>query len=187
MATKTITTPGEIRPGERRELKTLVKQKIAVLRAQVDQEYAAKVAKVDRAVAEQFKEQDARMAKLAQEVHDLIELSNLRLQEILARYADVISPHCHRDSIREPHYYPRNEGRTEAKSALLSAANAEKSLAHHKLTELEVRLIEELTLDGLRTDAAKEFVRNMPDVNAVLASVQRRQEIESALESADDE
>lgn len=180
MTTKTITTPGEIRPGERQALIRLVKEKIKVLRLQVDKEHAAKMAQVDRAVAEQFKEQDARMAKLAQEVHDLIELSNLRLQEILARYADVISPHCHRDSIREPYYYPRNEGRTEAKNALASAALAEKSDAHHRLTELEVQLIEELTLDGLKTDAAKAFVRDMPDVSAVLASVQSRQEIEGA-------
>jgi hypothetical protein len=107
----------------------------------------------------------------------ITKLCNLKLDELLNKYADVVDvTHYHR-LFSTPHVYERNNGRSEARAALLSAANAEKALDHHKLTELEVELEEELTLDGLRTGAAHAFVRDMPELNTVLESIRKPAEI----------
>ena len=113
------------------------------------------------------------MAELRREIEDLTRLSNIKLEELLNRYADVVDATHYRRSFSTPQVYERNNGRAEARNALLSAANAEKSLAHHKLTELETQLEEELTLDGLKTEAAYNFVRNMPNLENVLEAIQR--------------
>jgi hypothetical protein len=79
----------------------------------------------------------------------------------------------------------REDGKTEARDALMSAARAEKAAAHQRLTELEVQLEEELTLDGLRTEAAHAFVRSMPTVEDILASVRNVPAIQAGVKNND--
>lgn len=171
------TTPGEIRPGERRELKSLVKQRIKLLRQQVDQEHASRLAQVDSAVAAKFTDTDQRIKELNDQLQKFVRNANRRLAQIFNQYSDVIDTH-HRGSVSSPYYHQKDNGRNEARRALQAHAHVERERAHTRLTELELELIEALTVDGLKSDAAMTFLKNMPDITEVLASVRKPAELE---------
>lgn len=67
--------------------------------------------------------------------------------------------------------------RNEARRALKAQAHAERERAHTRLTELELELIESLTVEGLKSEAALAFLKSMPTAGAVLASVHKPTEI----------
>ena len=172
----TTTAPGEIRPGERRELKALVKQRIKLLRQQVDQEHANRLAQVDSAVAAKFTDTDERLKELNDQLQVFVRNANRRLAQIFNQYGDVVDTH-HRGSVSAPYYHQKDNGRAEARRALQAQAHAERERAHTRLTELELELIESLTVDGLKSEAALAFLKSMPTVEAVLASVHKPAEI----------
>ena len=162
----------EIRAGERRELKALVKAKIKVMREEADQICADELARVETAIAEQFKADDERVTQLDKRLGELIRDTNTMIDVLYREFSDVVSP-SHRPHVSTPFYSKRDRGRMEARRALMAQAQAKQCRAQQELTKLEVQLIEELTLDGLKTDAAKQFVRTMPDIFAVLENATR--------------
>jgi hypothetical protein len=81
-----------IKPGERRELKALVKMKIKLLRAEVEDKHAAQMADIEGRVAAKFRDDDARVAKLKRHLNEIVCEANQRAADLFAAYGDLVEP-----------------------------------------------------------------------------------------------
>jgi hypothetical protein len=156
----------EIRPGERRELKSLVKMKIKLLRAEVEEKHAAQMADIEGRVAAKFRDDDRLVAALKQQLSDLTQEMNQRVIDLFATYGDLVEP---RSSVfSTPWFNRREDGKDKLRRALVAAVQSQTSAARARLAKLEAELLESLALDAIQSDAAKEFVRSIPTADALM-------------------
>lgn len=173
----------EIRAGERRELKSLVKIKIKALRAEIDSRHAEQMAQISARVARHFRDDDARIVEFDRQLDVIVAAAERKAQRLFAEFSDVVDS---RSSVMSRPYYSRRQTRrSEFRSALLRAIESERAAALQRLSTLESELLETLTLDALKTDAAKQFVRDIPGIDSLMTG-RRLVEIEARFMDGDD-
>lgn len=165
--TSTDMAKATIRPGERRELKALVKLKIKALRAEIEDTQAAQLADIDRRIAEKFRGDAVRLSDLKTSLRLATEQANADIDRLFAEYSDMAEKN-HRGTFSVPYFQAREDGKHELRRALVAAVHAQATAARQRLVRLEVELLESLALDSLQTDAAKDFVARMPTVDALM-------------------
>lgn len=162
----TTESKDSIRPGERRELKSLVKMKIKLLRAEVEDRHAAQLAEIEGRVAAKFRNDDALVAELKRHLNEVVAEANQRAADLFATYSDVVES---RSSVfSAPWFSRRKDGKDKLRRALMAAVQAQTSAARSRVTKLEAELLESLALDAIQSDAAKEFVRAIPTADALM-------------------
>jgi hypothetical protein len=165
--TTTEASKPTIKAGERRQLIALTKLKIKALRAQVEQTRTDQLADIDARVAERFRDNETLIHELRGKISDMTKEANDQLTELYAEYSLIIDPHRSGNYSR-PYITPREDGKTELKRALVAAVHAQAATARQRVTDLEVELLEQLIIDSLHSDAAKNFVSQMPTIETLM-------------------
>lgn len=163
--TNTKKTPlnGQISAGERTQLIRLVKMKTTDIIAEIEERYADDMAHIDTEIARRFLGDDQRLAELIQELDEVTASASHKAAEVFSRYADLVeSGRNLRDHFSRPYYSRVDHRRDEARRALTATIQATRMRARTRALAAQTKLIEELTLGALHSDAAKEFVSRMP-------------------------
>lgn len=159
----------EMTANERQQLIRLVKMKTADVLAEIEQRFADDMAEISTEVARRFIGDDRRLETLAQELDEITEHANRQAAAVFDKYADLVSPSSRRDSYTRPYFSRLDHRREEARRALTATVHATKARARQRAQANQTRLIEELTLGALHSEAARSFVSRMPDAQQLLA------------------
>ena len=160
----------EMTATERQQLIRLVKMKTADVLAEIEQRFADDMAEISTEVARRFIGDDRRLETLAQELDEITEHANRQAAAVFDKYADLVSPSSsRRDSYTRPYYNRLDHRREEARRALTATVHATKARARQRAQANQTKLIEELTLGALHSEAARAFVSRMPDAQQLLA------------------
>lgn len=174
-----------IRSGERRELRSLVRLRVKLLRAEVAEAHAAQMAEVDGRVAAKFQDDAERIAALRAKLDQLVAEANRKAAQIFAEYGDVLDKQ-RGDVFSRPWFTRREDNRTRLRKALVAAVEAQTQAARLRVAKLEAELLTALSLDALKTEAAQEFVAKIPTVGDLMPAAPLRA-IEDQFGGSDDE
>jgi 2-oxo-4-hydroxy-4-carboxy--5-ureidoimidazoline (OHCU) decarboxylase len=177
MTTTEVAKTDTIRAGERRELRSLVRLRVKLLRAEVAETHAAQMAEIDGRVARKFQEDNTRTEELRKELDRLTANANRRFNKIISEYPDVAE--TRQNPFSRPWVHQPEGNKTRLRRALVAAVEAQSQAARLRVTKLEAELLTALSLDALKTEAAQEFVHTIPTVgdlmpSAVLAEIEAR-------------
>ena len=174
-----------IKAGERRELRSLVRLRVKLLRAEVAEAHAAQMAEIDGRVAAKFQDDAERIAALRAELDALVDDANQRASRVFAKYGDVLDKQ-RADVFSRPWFTRREDNRSKLRKALVAAVEAQTQRAKLRVAKLEAELLTALSLDALKTEAAQEFVAKIPTVGDLMPAEPLR-EIEEQFGGTDNE
>jgi AcrR family transcriptional regulator len=169
-----------ITPGERRELRAVVRQQMKVLRAEVAQRDIELQAEVEARLVERYRDEDRRNDELNRTIADIQTEANRQLRDALTTFEDLADGGTWRrvSGFQAP-YLSRSEGnRRQLRDALLAGVKVQVKQAMLALDRQEADLLRELAIDGLETAAARSFLDRIPSV-AELVPARRMHEIEA--------
>jgi hypothetical protein len=176
-----------ITPGERRELRAVVRQQMRVLRTEVEQRKYELIAEAERRLAEKYRDEDIAADELQHRLARLTENTNRQLLEVLREYETLIDGRWKQrmSGYATPHIYRSNTGsRDQLRKALVAGIDVQVKQAKLGLDRQEADLLKDLAVDALETSAAREFLTRIPTV-AELVPSQRLREIEAAFDAKD--
>lgn len=169
-------------PGERRELRTVVRQRLKVLRADVAQRRMELLADAEARLVERYRAQDKQIEDLNFRIAEITEQASREITDlILATRGET-----HGVSIRRPVRLsaPRLNSYTEDRSqlhrAMVAGIEAQVKTALLDLDRREADLLQALALSSIETQAAREFLGSIPTVADLVPAGLR--EIEAAFD-----
>jgi hypothetical protein len=169
-----------IRPGERAELRTLVRMRVKLLRSQIADRHATQMAQIDGRVAAKFQEDRSRIEELKTELDRVVTRANRAAKVVLAKYPDVAEMRTHMFS--RPWINQPDQGKDKLRKAMVAMVTAATESAKLRVAKLEAELLSELALSAIKTDQAKEFVRTIPDIEELMPA-DRLNEIEARFDA----
>lgn len=180
-------TTSEITPGERRELKAVVKQQMRVLRTEVAQRQTELDAEAARRVVEHFRAEDDMLDELHRNIARIAADANRQLEDLLAEHESRTDGGVwsYRPAFQAPRVGRRNEReRRDMQAAMRTEIQRQVTRAKLQLDRQEADLLKSLAADALESDAARRFLDSIPTV-AQLVPAERLTEVESQFGSQD--
>jgi hypothetical protein len=177
----------QITPGERRELRAVVRQQMKVLRTEVEQRKYELVAEAERRLAEKYRDEDAAADELQHRLAELTRGVNQQLLDVLREYEQLIDGRWRQrmTGYQTPHIYRSDTGsRDQLRKALVAGVEVDVKQAKLALDRQEADLLKALAIDALETSAARAFLDRIPTV-AELVPSRRLREIEAAFDAED--
>lgn len=168
----------EIQPGERRELRSVVRSQMKVLRAEVAQRKVTLAAEVEARLVARYEDDDRRADEVTAQARQIVRDANAEL-ESLVRESGLFQTEA-RDFMLTPRLY-RKTDRSRLREAMLAGIEAQSRQALLELDRREADLLRELAVDALKTSAARAFLEKFPTVTELVPS-SRLTEIETAFE-----
>lgn len=165
-------TSARMNTGERQALRQVVRQRMKVLRADVNSRKAELVAEAQERVAASYADRDKALAELNQQAADIVEAASINLRT-LARSAEVnlgLSPGQLGVTAypTPPRFAMLRDDKGSMLRRLYAEIEAQVAAALVQIDRQEADLIEEITVDGLETDAAKNFLARIPTVGQLV-------------------
>lgn len=175
---------GQISASERQQLVRLVKMKTADILAEIEEIFADEMAQIDTEIARRFVVDDRRLDQLARELDEITAAANHKAAEVFDQYADLVSPSStRRESYSRPYYNRLDHRREEARRGLTATIHAKRVRARQRAQAHQTKLIEELTLGALHSEAAKAFVLKMPTAEELLEAAAQPRQLEGTQNS----
>lgn len=165
-------TEDMITATERRELRTVVRSQMKVLRSEIAQREGDLIKEMEKRLVERYREDDATAVKLNKEIQKLAERSNTALNKLKEKYEELFSggQWGGREGFHAPTIYRRNEDRAQLRRALEAGIKAELKAARVSLDRQEADLLLQLSVDALRTSAARAFLATLPTAVELMPS-----------------
>lgn len=178
-----MTTPQQMTPGERRDLRTVVRQRMKVLRADVAQRRMELLADAERRLVERYRQQDKQIEDLNFAIAEAVEKASREVTDlIIAARGDADGVSIRRPvRLTAPRVNTHIEDRSQLHRAMTSGIEAQVKTALLSLDRQEADLLQTLALNSLETAAAREFLAAIPSV-AELVPAARLREIEAAFD-----
>ena len=179
-----MTAADQITPGERRELRAVVRQQMKVLRAEVAQREIELQSEIETRLVEKYREEDRRADELGRKVGEIAAEANRQLREALTEFEDLSDGGTwrHLTGFGVPRIYRNTQDREQLKKALMAGVKVQVKQALLALDRQEADLLRDLAVDGLETVAARSFLSRIPSV-AELVPAKRMREIEAEFDS----
>lgn len=170
----------QIMPGERRELRAVVRAQMKVLRAEVAQREIELRAEVEARLVERYRDEDRRNDALNREIADIHADANQQLREALTEFEDLADGGTWRrvTGFQAPYISRKESDRRQLRDALLAGIRVQVRQALLALDRQEADLLRDLAIEGLETAAARAFLGRIPSV-AELVPTKRMREIEA--------
>jgi hypothetical protein len=174
----------QITPGERRELRAVVRQQMKVLRAEVSQREIELQSEVEARLVERYRDEDRRSDELNRKIAEIHTEANRQLREALDAFEDLSDGGTWRriSGFNAPYISRRESDRRQLKDALLAGIKVQVKQALLALDRQEADLLRDLAIDGLETAAARAFIGRIPSV-AELVPARRMREIEASFDA----
>jgi hypothetical protein len=175
-----VTNP-TMTPGERRELRTVVRQRMKVLRADVAQRRMELLAEAERRLMERYRQQDKAVEDLNFAIAEVVEKASREVTDlIIAARGDADGVSIRRPvRLTTPRVGTHSEDRAQLHRAMVAGVEAQVKTALLDLDRKEADLLQSLALSTLETDEARRFLAAIPSV-AELVPSSRLLEIEAA-------
>lgn len=174
---------GSMTPGERRELRTVVRQRMKVLRADVAQRRMELLAEAERRLVERYRQADKAIDDLNFAIAEVAEKASREITDlILAARGEADGVSIRRPvRLSPPRLSTHNEDRTQLHRAMVAGVEAQVRNALLDLDRKEADLLQSLALSTVETDEARAFLAGIPTVAELVPSARLR-EIEAAFE-----
>jgi hypothetical protein len=174
------TTEDQITATERRELRTVVRSQIKVLRAEVSHREADLTREMEKRLVERYRDDDLRADAFRADVKKIQAKANEQLAKLKERYEDLFNGGRWNgnDTFHAPSLYRRNEDRQQLRKALEAGIKTELRAARVALDRQEADLLLQLSIDALRTSAARAFLAALPTA-VELVPAEKLREIEA--------
>lgn len=169
-----------IKAGERNELKSLVRMRVKLLRAQIKEQHAARMAEIDNRIAAKFVEDTSRVDELRVKLDRIVARANNQVEALLAQYSDVAEPR--HSAFSRPWFHRPEDNRNKLRKAMVAAVISETEAANLRVAQLESELLGELALNAIKSEAARDFVRAIPKIEDLIAA-DRLAEIEAKFDA----
>lgn len=175
----------QMTPGERRELRTVVRQRMKVLRADVAQRRMELIAEAEQRLRERYRDQDKSIEDLNFRIAEITEQASREITDlILAARGEQDGVSIRRPvRLQVPRISSHVEDRPQLHRALISGIESQVKTALLELDRQEADLLQELAMQTLETSAARAFLAAIPSV-AELVPTARLREIEAAFDEA---
>lgn len=174
----------EMTPGDRRELRSIVKKQFTVLHKEVKRRSEEMKSEVETGLLERYRAQDEAVVAAKAEVEELQRDMERQLSDIRRRLTDA-HPEL---SVEVGIGYGRlaltakDDSRAQLHRAALAAIPTKIIDAETRLDQDELGLLRELTVGALTTEEAHEFMARIPTVG-VLVPTARLPELDWAAQS----
>lgn len=177
----------QLTAGERRELRTVVRQRMKVLRADIAQRRAELVAEAETRLVERYRAQHKLVEDLNFRISEIAEQASREITDlILAARGEAEGVSIRRPvRLNAPRLNSYSEDRTQLHRAMEAGVNAQVKSALLDLDRREAELLEALALTGIESDVARHFLASIPSVADLVPSARLR-EIEAAFDGSDD-
>lgn len=174
----------QITPGERRELRSVVRQQMKVLRAEVKQRRHELVAEAEARLVEKYREQDKLSDELGERLGKLTQESNRELRKLLEEFEQVLDGRWRRytSGFAVPSIMRDRGDREQLHKAMIAGIDSQVQQASLALDRQEADLLRELSMEALESSAAREFLTRIPSV-AELVPSRRLREIEAQFDA----
>jgi hypothetical protein len=178
-----MTDPTAMTPGERRDLKAIVRARINLLVTDVKLRESELMAEAEARLTERFAAQDRLLAETRQRIRDIAEAAAVQMGEVM----DQARLHDEGRALRigtliPPHVSAQTEDRTQLRRAMEAGVKARVKAALLDLERQRLSLLEELTVGAITSDEGKGFLGRIPSA-AELVPSSRLAEIEAAFDA----
>lgn len=179
-----------ISPGERRELRSVVKQQYKVLRAEVKRREQELKGEIETELLERYRDEDAAIAQAKAEIRRVAEEAQRQAHEIADRLREA-----HPDLTVEAGFSrygggltleASNSQRHQMHRALISTIPSKVGDANLALDRQEADLLRTLSAGALSSDEAQVFLGAIPTVGELVPAARLR-ELESSLVLEDED
>lgn len=150
----------DLTPGERRDLRTLVKQRMKLLRTDIEQRKREMIADGEAELLSRYQARDEEINRLGAEVSKIIVDANLAVQQAIK--ASTLTDIRTRTELTPPRILVGNEERTQLHQALIARVNAQAAEALLTVDRQETTLLQTLIVGALQSDAARDFLNQIP-------------------------
>lgn len=172
-----------ITPGERRELRAVVRAQFKVLRTEVKQRKAEMLAAAESRLVERYRDEDKQVddvnfaiqevgRKAEREIEDLMRAAGLEQDGGQWRRGSRVSVYG---------VSRKSEDRTQLHRALAAGVEGQVSQALLTLDRQEADLLRALAMESLQSTAARAFLERIPTVGELVPAARLR-EIEAAFD-----
>jgi hypothetical protein len=170
-------------PGERRELRTVVRQRMKVLRADVEQRRLELLAEAERRLVERYRQQDKDVDDLNFRIAEITEQASREITDlIIAARGDADGVSIRRPvKLQTPRVNSYSEDRAQLHRAMVAGVEAQVKKALLDLDRQEADLLQSLALQTIETEAARQFLAGIPSVGELVPTA-RLAEIEATFE-----
>lgn len=174
-------------PGERRDLRTVVRQRMKVLRADVAQRRMELLAESETRLVERYRAQDKQIDDLNFRIAEIAEQASREITDLIISARGETNGVSIRRPVRlsAPRLTSYTEDRAQLHRAMVAGIESQVKTALLDLDRREADLLQALALSSLETEAAREFLAAIPSV-AELVPAARLREIEAAFDESVD-
>lgn len=175
----------EMTASERRELRTVVRQRFKVLRADVKQRHLELLAEAETRLVERYRDQDKQIEDLNFRMAEITEQASREITDLILAVRGEADGVSIRRPVRlnTPRINAYSEDRSQLHRAMVAGIDAQVKTALLDLDRREADLLQNLALTGIESGAAREFLASIPTV-AELVPAARLREIETAFDSS---
>ena len=173
-----------ITPGERRELRSVVRQQFKVLRTEVKQRELELMAEAERRLMERYRDEDKAVENVNWRIKEIASEAQRQIEDVMREHGDTEDGGgWQRGSgrILVNGASRKTEDRYQLRRALEAGIKEQVRQASLALDRQEADLLRVLAMDALETDAARDFIAQIPAV-AELVPTRRLREIEAAFD-----
>ncbi len=172
-----------IMPGERRELRAVVRQQMKVLRAEVKQRRHELVSEAETRLIEKYREQDRLSDELGSRIAKLTADTNRELRAMLGEYESILDGRWrYFKGYSDPLIMRSTGDREQLRKAMVAGIEAQVAQATLALDRQEADLLMELSREALESSAARAFLARIPTVGELVPS-KRLREIEAQFDA----
>lgn len=172
----------QLTPGDRRELRSVVKGRFKVLRAEVKRRETEMKAEIEAELVDRYRAQETAIAEAAREVSEIIDRAVFEARIVAQRISDA-----HPDVIAEIStryggiaFNAGIKNKAELHRALIAAIPDKIGDAQLELDRQENDLLQSLSVGALQTEQAQQFMASIPTVGELVPRARLR-EIEGRL------
>ena len=176
-----------IPPGERRELRSVVRSQFKVLRAEVEQRQAELEAEAEQRLMHRYRDEDKQMEDLNWAIQQVADQASNDIADLMKKfgYDQDGGQWTRMHRVSAPHFTRKSEDRKQLHVALMAGIKTQVRTAFLALDRQEADLLRQLAVDALETEAAQAFLTRIPTVGELVPSVRLR-EIEAAFDEGKD-
>jgi hypothetical protein len=157
----------DLTPGDRRELRSLVKKQFAVLRNDVKRRKDELVGEVEAELLHRYRDQDERIAQARREVAAAKRAYDDAVMQIMEALRET-DPTIQVQIGFQGNLHAADPQRAQLHKALIAAIPQQIADASTKLDQQELELLRDLTLGALDSEQAQEFLARIPTVGELV-------------------
>lgn len=180
---RTSGEPDLITPGERRELRAVVRAQLKVLRTEVKQREAELMAQAEALLVDRYRDEDKRIDDLNFAIAEIGRKAAREVEDLMRAAGEIESGGRWRarDHVTVYGVSRKSEDRVQLRRAMEAGVKEQVAQALLALDRQEANLLRELAMDGLQSAAARAFLTRIPTVGELVPSA-RLAEIESTFD-----